>query len=112
VIINFLKNSIEAMKDGGNIEIGLHSDMASSATVLSIVDQGCGIPEGQLPRIGEPFFTTKEGGTGLGLMISQKIIEQHGGHFSVTSVPNEGTRIEVSFPFPEQGMIEDNGAGI
>ncbi|NOU96324.1 PAS domain S-box protein [Paenibacillus sp. LMG 31456] len=109
VIINFLKNSIEAMKDGGIIKIHLQ-EASAGYTALCIEDQGCGIPEEQLSRLGEPFFTTKEGGTGLGLMISHKIIEQHGGQFFVTSELNEGTQIEVRFPLPTEGILEGDGA--
>ncbi|MCR8632606.1 PAS domain S-box protein [Paenibacillus radicis (ex Xue et al. 2023)] len=100
IIINFLKNSIEAMKKGGVIKIQLTDEASTEYIVLSIEDQGSGIPEELLSRLGEPFFTTKEGGTGLGLMISHKIIEQHGGQFFVTSKLKEGTRVEVRFPLP------------
>ncbi|MDF2962424.1 MAG: two-component sensor histidine kinase [Paenibacillus sp.] len=110
IIINFLKNSIEAMKDGGVITIRL--DVPSGFTILRIEDQGCGIPEELLSRLGEPFFTTKEGGTGLGLMISQKIIEHHGGQLFVTSTLNVGTTVEVRFPVPQEGMVEGEGTGV
>lgn len=97
VFINFIKNAIEAMQHEGTIRIHIGID-SRSHTRVKVIDQGCGIPEDKLPRVGEPFFTTKEGGTGLGLMISQKIVEHHGGTMSITSQVNVGTTVEVSFP--------------
>ncbi|MFE5323809.1 PAS domain S-box protein [Paenibacillus sp. NPDC056579] len=97
VFINFIKNGIEAMNQEGVIRIHL-SDDSECFTRVQIIDEGCGIPEDKLPRLGEPFFTTKEGGTGLGLMISQKIIEHHGGTMSIYSQLNVGTTVEVCFP--------------
>lgn len=104
VIINFLKNAIEAMSREGIIIISLSQD--SDQVTLRIVDQGCGIPEDKLPRLGEPFFTTKEGGTGLGLMVSQKIIEHHSGRMSIMSRLNHGTTVEVSLPVYELPLEE------
>ncbi|GAA4880871.1 hypothetical protein GCM10023310_71340 [Paenibacillus vulneris] len=98
VIINFLKNAIEAMTRDGIIHIVLTIAEDTGLAMLRIIDQGCGIPEDKLPRLGEPFYTTKEGGTGLGLMISQKIIEHHGGKMSITSRVNQGTTVEMSLP--------------
>lgn len=97
IFINFIKNGIEAMNQEGVIRIHI-SDAPHHFVRVKIIDQGCGIPEDKLPRLGEPFFTTKEGGTGLGLMVSQKIIEHHGGTMSIRSQVNVGTTVEVSFP--------------
>ncbi|WP_231506380.1 PAS domain S-box protein [Paenibacillus sp. UNC451MF] len=110
VIINFLKNAIEAMTREGIIQIVLSVDALGHAR-LQIIDQGCGIPEDKLPRLGEPFFTTKEGGTGLGLMVSQKIIEHHGGKMSITSRVNYGTMVEVSLPLTEHTLKEQSVMG-
>lgn len=78
VLINLLKNAIEAMEAGG--EIKLEAQEADDDHVLiRVIDDGEGIPEDSLPKLGEPFYTTKEQGTGLGLMISWKIIKEHGG---------------------------------
>ncbi|MBS4189990.1 PAS domain S-box protein [Bacillus sp. FJAT-49705] len=96
VFINFLKNSIEAMPRGGMIHIDVLQQSASSI-LIRIVDQGSGIPEHLLNRVGEPFFTTKEKGTGLGLMICKNIIEEHQGKIKIASSPS-GTRIEIHFP--------------
>lgn len=95
VFINFLKNSIEAMPDGGKITITL--DVIQDAIQISFHDNGPGIPKNLLNRVEEPFFTTKEKGTGLGLMISKQIIENHNGSFSLSS-STKGTLIIVTLP--------------
>lgn len=96
VCINFVKNAIEAMPNGGELLIQL----ARSEELLFIrfIDQGGGIPEQVLARLGQPFYTTKEKGTGLGFMVSRKIIENHNGNVRVFSEEHRGTTIEVSLP--------------
>jgi PAS domain S-box-containing protein len=96
VFLNILKNAMEAMKDGGDILINLTSN--GNNLVVSIKDKGCGIPEELLPRLGEPFYTLKEKGTGLGLMICHKIIKQHNGKITYYSKVNEGTLVEIKLP--------------
>ncbi|PAE35020.1 ATP-binding protein [Bacillus sp. 7884-1] len=97
VFINIIKNAIEAMKGGGEIYINLRKGK-DGACIISFQDQGCGIPEELLPRLGEPFYTLKEKGTGLGLMICHKIIKQHNGSITYVSRLNEGTLIEITLP--------------
>ena len=97
VFLNLLKNAIESMDDGGVIEITLKGEK-EGISILSIQDQGCGIPEELLPRLGEPFYSLKEKGTGLGLMICHKIIKQHNGSIVYKSIVNEGTFIEIKLP--------------
>jgi PAS domain S-box-containing protein len=97
VFINFLKNAMEAMKNGGRIFIEAQKKDEHSI-LIRFIDEGCGIPKEQLEKIGKPFFTTKEKGTGLGMMISKKIIEDHGGTMSIMSEVNKGTTIEVILP--------------
>jgi two-component system, sporulation sensor kinase A len=96
VFINFLKNAIEAMPQGGKISIKLISEEPHTIKI-QFIDQGSGIPKEHLDRIGQPFFTTKENGTGLGFMISMKIIENHDGQIEIESSEN-GTTIEVTLP--------------
>jgi two-component system sporulation sensor kinase A len=96
VFINILKNSIEAMHNGGKITVEVDTT-ESNQMQIRFIDQGCGITEENLQRIGQPFFTTKEKGTGLGLMISMKIIEKHNGTIHISS-ENNGTEIEVTLP--------------
>ncbi|RBP85894.1 histidine kinase/DNA gyrase B/HSP90-like ATPase, partial [Cytobacillus firmus] len=96
VFINFLKNSIEAMPKGGKISVELQS-LGFDKLKLLFIDEGRGIPDHILNRIYEPFFTTKETGTGLGLMISKQIIENHNGTLHIRS-DKKGTIVEVILP--------------
>ena len=104
ICINFLKNAIEAMPTGGQIMITVNHHKEDSI-LLRIIDQGEGIPEDKLKRIGEPFYTTKEKGTGLGLMVCRKIIEDHQGTLNISSRLNEGTTVEVILPVGEKSQI-------
>lgn len=97
VFLNVLKNAIESMPDGGEIYISLQK-VAEEECLISIQDQGCGIPKELIPRLGQPFYSLKEKGTGLGLMISHKIIKQHHGSIAYQSKVNEGTLIEIRLP--------------
>jgi two-component system, sporulation sensor kinase A len=97
VFLNLMKNAMEAMPKGGDIKISLRNGMAGDC-IIAIQDQGCGIPEELIPRLGEPFYTLKEKGTGLGLMICHKIIKQHQGTITYQSKLNEGTLIEINLP--------------
>lgn len=65
---------------------------------MEFIDNGCGIPESRLESVGEPFYSTKEKGTGMGLMTSYKIIENHKGKIDIDSTVGEGTKVSVSLP--------------
>jgi len=97
VFINIIKNAIEAMKDGGIIRIDLSRE--GDYVLVRITDQGPGISEEQIAKIGQPFYTTKEKGTGLGLMVSYKIVDNHQGNIQVHSKPGEGATFEIRFPY-------------
>ncbi|MFP7300070.1 ATP-binding protein [Neobacillus niacini] len=97
VFLNVLKNAIESMPEGGNIHINLQKGEEREC-VLTVVDEGCGIPEELLPRLGEPFYSLKEKGTGLGLMICNKIIKQHHGSITYQSIAQQGTTVEIILP--------------
>jgi PAS domain S-box-containing protein len=97
VFLNIIKNAIESMPNGGEIHINLRKE-AEDECLISFQDQGCGIPEEQFYRLGQPFYSLKEKGTGLGLMISNKIIKQHHGSITYQSKVNEGTLIEIRLP--------------
>ena len=102
VFINIIKNAIEVMPNGGtiSIEIKQQEDMV----LISIKDQGAGIPVEKIKRLGEPFYTTKERGTGLGLMVSFKIIEEHRGKVEIESEMGKGTTFLISLPIkPAKG---------
>lgn len=106
VFINILKNAIEAMPKGGIIQVkGVVKEKHKVS--LYFIDQGSGIPEDRLPTLGEPFYTTKEKGTGLGLMTSYRIIENHDGELKISSKVNEGTTIEIILPtVPQSHLIK------
>ncbi|CAM4370547.1 histidine kinase [Bacillus manliponensis] len=96
VFLNLLRNAIEAMPAGGDIVISgvVSKDMMN----IRVKDTGCGIVESEIPKIGEAFYTTKESGTGLGLMVTYKIIEEHEGTIQFMSNVGEGTTVELSLP--------------
>jgi PAS domain S-box-containing protein len=94
VIINLIKNAIEAMPKGGTItvETGMHDE---DHLFIRVTDEGYGIPKEMLNKLGEPFYTTKDQGTGLGLMVCYRIIENHFGELRVQSEVNQGTTFEI-----------------
>lgn len=97
VFINVIKNSIEAMKTGGEIKI-IVKLYDKKRLLIRFVDQGVGIPADKIAKLGQPFYTTKENGTGLGLMVSHKIIDCHGGRILINSKLKEGTTVDVLLP--------------
>jgi two-component system, sporulation sensor kinase A len=96
VLINLIQNSIEAMENGGAILMTISKEADSAA--IKVIDHGIGIPEDRLSKLGEPFYSTKEKGTGLGLMICQKIIKNHGGALEFSSQVNQGTTAKILLP--------------
>jgi PAS domain S-box-containing protein len=100
VFINLLKNSIEAMPHGGTITVRFEhaAKVEGDEVIVSIEDMGIGIPDEILSRLGEPFFTTKETGTGLGLMVCNKIIQGHGGTLTISSKQDSGTAVRIALP--------------
>ncbi|WP_308639560.1 PAS domain-containing sensor histidine kinase [Paenibacillus silvisoli] len=96
VFINILKNAIESMSGEGNVVVQVN--VVDNKIVIRFIDNGCGIPEECLTKVGEPFYTTKEKGTGLGLMVCQKIIEVHQGELYIQSLADEGTTVELILP--------------
>ncbi|MEI5905918.1 PAS domain S-box protein [Bacillus spongiae] len=100
VFINIIKNAIEVMPKGGSITI--HFIEEEDFIHISIKDEGEGIPKEKISKLGEPFYTTKERGTGLGLMVSFKIIKEHNGHVTVDSEPDVGTTFHIYLPKKER----------
>lgn len=96
VFINIMRNAIEAMPNGGNLII--QSKVSSEKVLIRFIDQGDGIPEEQIVKLGQPFFTTKEKGTGLGLMVCYNIIEAHKGTMYIESEQGIGTSVNIIFP--------------
>ena len=100
VFVNLVTNACHALPPGGRITLSTDRDAEAGGVVIRVKDTGCGIPPDILPRIFEPFFSTKEEGkgTGLGLSIVQSIVEGHGGRIRVESQPGEGTTFRVDLP--------------
>ncbi|CAM4469763.1 two-component system sporulation sensor kinase A [Paenibacillus endophyticus] len=100
VFLNIIKNAIEAMPHGGEVQLSVATNDEGNV-LIRIKDGGSGIPEELIKKIGEPFVTTKEKGTGLGIMISTRIIEAHKGTLKLSSVVNVGTVVEIMLPIQE-----------
>ena len=102
VFINILKNAIEAMPKGGRITIET-KQYGFNMVKIYFKDTGNGMSQEILKRVGEPFFTTKQDGTGLGVMISKQIVENHGGTINIWS-DEQGTLIEVILPIASERL--------
>jgi signal transduction histidine kinase len=98
-LLNIIKNAIAAMPDGGKLIF--ETEVDANDVVLRISDTGVGIPEDQMAKIFEPYYTTKEFGSGLGLTVVYKIIQEHGGEISLSSKEGDGTTFSLCFPVPE-----------
>ena len=96
VIINLLTNAIQSMDNVGQIQIRIQNN--EEHVLIEVEDSGSGIPADILPRIFEPLFTTKQTGTGLGLLSCRNIVEQHQGTISVQSTVGKGTIFKISLP--------------
>ncbi|KKQ76551.1 MAG: Multi-sensor signal transduction histidine kinase [Candidatus Daviesbacteria bacterium GW2011_GWF2_38_6] len=99
--LNILKNSFEAMPDGGKLCVRTGRGH-NGAVVVHITDTGIGIDEEKLEKIFDPFYTTKDIGTGLGLAVSQQIIREHGGEVHCQSAPGQGTTFAIQLPKAEE----------
>ena len=96
VFLNFIKNAVEAMPNGGSIEITVKRE--DEDITIMIKDSGIGMSKEQIKKLGEPFFTTKKDGNGLGLMVSFKIIENLNGKVYIDSEQNKGTSFHITLP--------------
>jgi signal transduction histidine kinase len=99
VVINLIHNGLEALGSEGKIRVATRRD-GTQGVILTIEDNGPGIPEPVRQRIFDPFFTTKRTGNGLGLAICREIIEEHGGSIRLDTQFTRGARFEVRFPAP------------
>jgi len=107
---NLMINALQAMPNGGALGVTLRPE--PSQLVIEFTDTGHGIPPGEIEQIFEPYYSTKDTGIGLGLPLTRKIIEEHGGTISVTSEPGRGTTFTVALPreavqaVPVQGEVD------
>lgn len=100
VFFNLIKNALEAMPDGGSLKVVF--GVGDAYVDISFIDTGKGIAPEELGRVFEPYHTTKTKGSGLGLMIVQRIIEEHGGEIELASKPGEGTCFKIRLPRSER----------
>ncbi len=100
VFFNVVKNALEAMPDGGSLKVVF--GVGDAYVDIAFTDTGKGIAADELGRVFEPYRTTKAKGTGLGLMIVQRIIEEHGGEIELASKPGEGTCFKIRLPRSER----------
>ncbi len=101
-LVNLIKNAMQAMTKGGTL--ALQTGEGAEEVWVSVADTGGGIPQEQINRIFEPFYTTKKKGTGLGLMIVQRIVRAHGGRIDLESHVGRGTTFRVWLPLRERRM--------
>lgn len=100
-LINLLLNAWEAMPDGGQIDITTYCQ-GNNSVVIAIQDQGKGIDPEELAKVFHLFYTTKEKGNGLGLPVTYRIVQLHGGQIEISSQPGQGAKVILSLPCPEQ----------
>ncbi len=96
VLINLVKNAIESMGNMGTLSVDIKK--MDSNIIICIKDEGCGIPLDKIDKLGEPFYSNKEKGTGLGLMVCFKIIEEHHGKIEFDSEEGKGTTVTIYLP--------------
>ncbi|MDF2857194.1 MAG: two-component sensor histidine kinase, partial [Neobacillus sp.] len=104
LFINIIKNSIEATQSEGAITITVEP-VETKQLSITIKDTGCGISKDRLGRMGEPFYSSKEKGTGLGLTVSYKIVQAHQGTIQFESEIDEGTTVQMLFPLTQTSKV-------
>lgn len=97
VFTNVVNNAMEAMKDGGKLHISLDKHDEENL-MIRFIDSGCGMSEERMKHLGQPFYSTTEKGTGLGLMVSSKIVQEHHGEINFRSEVGKGTTVEIILP--------------
>jgi signal transduction histidine kinase len=95
-ILNLMINALQAMPNGG--ELILSANNTGKEAVVDVIDTGTGIPPEALDKIFQAYYSTKRGGTGLGLAMAQRIVQEHGGQLTVTSEPVKGSDFKITLP--------------
>ncbi|NPA94653.1 MAG: hypothetical protein GXO58_04420 [Thermodesulfobacteria bacterium] len=109
VLVNIILNAVQAMGEGGSLDIDLKIDAEKKKALLTITDYGPGIPDEVLKHILEPFYTTKKDGTGLGLSVSYGIMKEHKGNLRITSAKGQKTEVTIELPLLESNKGEEEG---
>ena len=104
-LLNLIRNAIDSMPDGGEVQI--HTSWLGDGVELVVQDSGVGINADTLPRIFDPFFSTKDTGTGLGLALVQQIVHEHEGSIRCESEPGQGTQFMIALPSSGNKDISD-----
>jgi len=101
---NLFDNAVTAMKGRGVLKVSTYlvRNLKKNSVYLALSDTGCGISEKDLPKVFQPYYSTSEGGTGLGLLITKKIVEDHEGSIAFTSREGFGTEFVIQLPVSEQ----------
>lgn len=110
VLLNLVLNGLEAMPHGGTLMIA--ASARGQSLILTVEDTGEGVPADLLPKIFEPYVSTKAKGMGLGLAIARRIVEAHGGRIAVESQPGHGTRFAVSVPLDPQPLTSKSSQDV
>jgi signal transduction histidine kinase len=100
-LINLVSNALEATPAGGRVDVTIAADDGGGARV-EVRDTGRGISADDMSRLGQSYFTTREGGTGLGFVLAKSAVVQHGGTLEVTSRQGEGTTMTVRLPAKQE----------
>jgi signal transduction histidine kinase len=108
-LLNLVLNALHAMPDGG--ELILTTRREEGAVALEVTDTGTGIPEEVQAKVFDPFFSTRPGGSGLGLPTTRKIVEAHGGTIELQSAPGKGSRFIVRVPLVAVRLTGDSRPG-
>lgn len=112
LFINIIKNAVEASDSGESVSISLDYKDNEKASIL-IKDNGSGMSKDRLEKIGEPFYSSKEKGTGLGLTVSSKIVQQHNGCMTFKSEINEGTEVMIELPVKNSpGLVTEKETSV
>lgn len=104
VLLNLLLNSVQAIEGAGIVHVAVHGKKGEDDAVITVSDTGRGIPAEHLPNIFRPFYTTKGNGTGLGLSLARRIVEDHNGHIEVASSSAKGTTFTVTLPLRQAAV--------
>jgi signal transduction histidine kinase len=97
-LLNLVLNAEQAMREGGQLVVRTY--VVADGVALDVIDSGCGMDEKTMAKVFEAFYSTRPGGTGLGLPTARKIIEAHGGQIRVQSEPSRGTQFTIKLPVP------------
>lgn len=102
VFLNLCKNALEAMPTGGTLTVNIRPSVETMGLMIEVMDTGGGILPEDLEQVWKPFYSTKANGRGLGLSLSRRVVEQHGGDIHVHSMRGEGTTFCITLPFESQ----------